>query len=270
MAISISTHSLPVEPKEGEAKDLFEAIQQKASESDDEDFNIRGQEDRSLIVSWTRERKRYTSRMNKDLGIRDDSEETVLITNTFLLQLFPKDGTILFSRDRTFKMRSVRNFLEKLFGEEPPKVKGFQVSKDKMERLKEKSKKQGIRATQVKLRENKHDGAIELDRLTYSDLVDEIHSDVMENEDVHKEFLKLSYSDIIRGSDATIKVLLYLNSDKKEGYMNYISFNVKIDYSDKERNPQLAEDKFWAKSVYQFVRNEDKLPKSQKTFDRFS
>ncbi len=270
MAISISTHSLPIEPKEGEAKNLFERIQQRAANSVDKDFKIQGQDEDSVIISWTRERKRYTSRMNKDLDILDDEDETAYITNTFLLQLFPKDDAILFSRDRTFKMRSVRNFMKELFEGDAPSVQGFEVSKDKMERLKGRAKKQGIRTTQVKLRENKHDGAIELDRLTYSDLIDEIHAEVMENEDVHKEFLKLSYSDIIRDSNATIKVLLYLNSDKKEGFMNYISFNVKIDYGDKEENPQLDEDKFWAKSVYHFVRNEKNLPKSQKTFDRFS
>lgn len=44
MAISISTHSLPIEPKEGDAKDLFDAISNRASDTDDKEFSIHGQE----------------------------------------------------------------------------------------------------------------------------------------------------------------------------------------------------------------------------------
>lgn len=270
MAISISTHSVPIETKEDlTARQLFENIREEVGDENNDKFRLVEEKEESLIVTWRRERKNYTSRMNKNLDITEDAAQTVTIKNTYLIQLFPEHGNLVFSRDRTFKMRSVRNLLNELFEGEPPRVVGCEVSKDRMERLKKKAEDQGIRTTQVRLKEKDTDGAIELDKLTYSNLVDEIHTEIMENEDVHQEFLKLSYSDIINGSQANIKVLLYLNYDKQE-YTNYISYNAKIDYTDKERNPQLAEDKFWAEKVYQFVVYEDKLPKNQKTFRRFS
>lgn len=268
MAISISTHSVPVEPKEGKATDLFNSIKNQALEGDAFDVKYR-KDNQEMIFTWTKERKRYTSRMNKDLGVENDVSDNITITNAFVIQVFPKDNILLFSRDRTFKLRSVRKMFKSLFGEDYPEIEGWSVSKNRLKELKSSAEDQGIRTTQVRVKENKNKGAIELDRLTYSDLVNEIHSEVMQNEDVHQEFLQLKYSDILRESNANIQIMLYLNNDRIHGE-NYLTFNVKVDYGDKESNNNLTEDRFWAENVYYFVRHQDDLPKKQRSFDRFS
>lgn len=268
MAISISTHSVPIEPQELDGKEFFDSIIEQVKAKDN--FEVQNREEgKHLVMTWEKPRKQYTSRMNRDLGIAKKETDIPPITNAIIVQFFPKDGTILFSRDRTFKLRSIRNLLKELFDNDEPSIQGVDVSKDRIKELKKTAEDQGIRTTQVRVRETKNKGAIELDRLTYSDMVDDLHTEIMENEDVHQEFLKLSYSDILRESDATVRIMLYLNNDRIEGN-NYMTYNVRVDYGDKDMNEDLKEDLFWSESVYYFVNHQQDLPKKQKTFDRFS
>ncbi|QKQ98277.1 hypothetical protein GKQ38_01950 [Candidatus Nanohaloarchaea archaeon] len=263
----LNVYSVPVKTEEIDS--MLSSIKREAEEKED-NFYLNEKEDDCFTLTWIKKTTRPTSRYNRMLGVDEDSETERKTKSTFLFKPVPEDNVILIARDRTFKIKSVQDLFTELFEDETPfDYDIFRFSENKLSNREELAEEQGIQTQIVRLQDNKNNGSVEIDKLSYSSVMENIREDIDKNYDVEQQLLKLDYSDRHSGYPVDIEVMLQINPSQGM-LMPYLSFSVRVKYLQrKEDNLEFSEDLYWLERAYRFVKG-DKLPKKQKSIDRFS